>query len=36
MNRADKSASQPINDTLIDELADLLYEASISRQQEQA
>jgi len=29
MNRADKFASQPISDALIDELADLLYEAAI-------
>jgi hypothetical protein len=29
MSRADKPASQPISDALIDELADLLYEAAI-------
>jgi hypothetical protein len=29
MSRADKFASQPISDALIDELADLLYEAAI-------
>jgi hypothetical protein len=29
MSRADQFAHQPISDTLIDELADLLYEAAI-------
>jgi hypothetical protein len=29
MNRVNKFASQPISDDLIDELADLLYEAAI-------
>lgn len=29
MSRGDKFASQPISDALIDELADLLYEAAI-------
>jgi hypothetical protein len=29
MSRVDRFASQPISDTLIDELADLLYEAAI-------
>ena len=29
MSRVDQFAHQPISDTLIDELADLLYEASI-------
>jgi hypothetical protein len=29
MSRRDKFASQPISDALIDELADLLYEAAI-------